>query len=237
VPPPTLEIAAPAAATSGEPITCRIGPKQTMLALDDAGLHARFVTARGNTVTMFGQDVVVADPADTTLASAVAGFAEGRAGQDWIDVVASVSSPDGQKATVKVSLHVDHAMNKRLDDAQGKAMLFPSEAPTANAHKVAWVRPQGENVTPYVLGDGKWRDIDLVAFESITEKLHDCGSMPGDWGPIGLLHTQKISHIELYDRRTGMRVDETTITGSPECDSGVSNDAPLRAWVSSKLAH
>ncbi len=204
MPPPTLEIAAPAAAPSGaEPITCRIGPKQATLALDDAGLHARLVTARGNTVTMFGQDVVVADPADTTLASAVAGFAEGRAGQDW----------------------------KRLDDAHGKAMLFPSEAPMANANKLAWVRGRGENVTPYVLGDGKWRDIDLVAFESITEKLHDCGSMPGDWGPIGLLHTQRISHVELYDRRTGTRVDETTITGSPECDSGVSNDAPLRAWV------
>jgi hypothetical protein len=240
-PPPALEIAAPAAPPAGaESITCRVGPKQVVLALDDAGLHLRFVTARGNTVAMFGQSVVAGDPADTTLADAIAHVADERAGAEWMDVLAKVTSPAGQSAIVKVSLHVDRAMAKRLDAAAGAPVLFHGETPTS-AKKVAWVHP--EEGSPYVMGAGRWRDVDVVAIEHVTHQMgKTCGTDPEANGFVTIVSGHEISHVELYDRRAGKRIDETTIDGPQLCPNerdaamGFSNDAAVRAWVGSKLA-
>jgi hypothetical protein len=240
-PPPTLELAELVVPNGAEKITCRVGPKQMTLPLDDAGLHLRFVTARGNTVSMFGRDVVTGDPADVTLEDAVARFADGRAGAEWIDALAKVASPDGQSATVKVSFHIDAAMMKRLDLVRGAAVLFPGEAAAPSTNKVAWVRPAKD--TPYVLGEGRWRDIDLVVFETATNITgKECGSVPNGWNQTTILAGHDKSHVEVFDRRTGKRTDETTIEGADVCANEVdaakwrSNDAAIRAWVASKLS-
>jgi hypothetical protein len=237
-PPPTLEIAAPAVVPAGaESITCRVGPKQAMVALDDAGLHLRFVTARGNTISMFGQSIVAGDPADSTLADAVARFADERAGAEWIDVIAKVASPDGQSANVKVSLHIDRMMTKRLDAARSAALLFPGEAASPSANKIAWVH--STTAAPYVLGEGRWRDIDVVVFDSEDSvNLHACGTTPGDFGDITVLRGQTRNHVEVYDRRAGRRVDQTTIDSPDSCgqDARFSNEPAVRAWIVSKLA-
>jgi hypothetical protein len=235
--PPTLDLADPAAVPSGaERITCRVGPKQTTLALDDAGLHLRFATARGNTVSMLGRDVVAGDPADVTLEGALAAFADARAGAEWTDVVAKVGSPDGQSASVKVSMHTERAMTKRLDAVRDGAVLFPGETATPSANKVAWVHPAAG--APWVLGEGRWRDVDLVALETSTHVIgKSCGSVPNGWNQSTVLASHDKSHVELFDRRTGKRADETTIEGADTCDrdAAVSNDAAIRAWVASKL--
>jgi hypothetical protein len=242
IPPPTLEIAEPAVVPNGaENITCRVGPKQMTRALDDAGLHLRFATARGNTVSMFGRDVVAGDPADVTLENALARFAEGHAGAEWIDAVAKVASPDGQSATVKVSFHIDRVMTKRLDTARGAAILFPGETATPSANKVAWVHPAKD--APYVLGEGRWRDIDVVALETSTNVIGKaCGSVPNGWNQSAILSGHDKSHVELFDRRAGKRIDETTIEGADVCANETdaakwrTNDDAVRAWALSKLS-
>lgn len=227
--------------SGAEKITCRVGPKQMTLPLDDAGLHLRFVTARGNTVSMLGRDVVMGDPADVTLDGAVARFADGRAGAEWIDALAKVASPDGQSATVKVSFHIDSAMMKRLDRARATGVLFPGETAAPSANKIAWVRPAKD--APYVLGEGRWRDIDVVVFETATNVTgKECGSVPNGWNQTAILSGHDKSHVEVFDRRTGKRTDETTIEGADVCANEVdaakwrSNDAAIRAWVASKLS-
>jgi len=238
-PPPTLAIAEPAPVPGAEKIACRIGPKQTMLPLDDAGLHLRFDTARGNKVSMLGRDVV-ADQADVTLPDAITRIADDRAGTEWSDFEATVASPDGQNAKVKVSLHVIRPMTARLDAARGKPMLFPGEMPSPSANKLAWVHRDG--VTPYVIGEGRWRDIDLIAFDTTSGILGSktCDSVPNGWNETGVLSTHMSSHIELYDRRTGKLVDETTINGPDHCptehDPRFSFADSVRAWIASKLA-
>lgn len=238
--PPALDIAEPAPLPSAEKITCRVGPKQTMLPLDDEGLHVRFVTGEKNVVAMFGRDVATGEHPDATLPDAIGRFADGRAGEPWIDVEAKVTSPDGQHATAKLSLHVDAAMNARLDAARGKPMLFSGETQAASANKVAWVHPSGG--APYVIGDGRWRDIDLVAFETATHVVGKvCGSVPNGWNQTTRLASHDKSHVEVFDRRTGKRTDDTTIEGEDTCASerdgaSASNDAAIRAWVASKLS-
>ena len=239
-PPPTLDLAEPAAIPGAEKVTCRIGPKQTILPLDDAGLHVHPITSQGNKVSFLGSDLVQ-NGGDVVFPEAVARIADARAGLAWSDFDAKATSADGQSTLVKVSMHVDGVMNARIEAGRGKPMLFPGETSSPSANKIAWVHPDGE--APYVIGEGRWRDIDLVAFDKTDSVLGNkaCGSTPNGWNETTLLASHTVSHVELYERRTGKRIDETTIESPDRCPND--HDTPpfrsagmIRAWVASKLA-
>lgn len=246
-PPPELEISAPAH-QGGETLACLRNGKTALLGIDDAGLHVRLETAPGNRVALFGHEVVAVAGEDATFPDALARFADARAGQEWLDVEAKVSSPDGRAATEKISLRIDHALTKRLEGARTAAVRFSGETLTASAKKLAYVRLAEESRAPIFIGQGRWRDVDLVAFESATSTGgKDCGTVeapPGSFvAEVPVIASGTTSHVELYDRRAGTRIAESTFVTPGQCkrereagDPSAPNEAAIRAWVASSLS-
>ncbi len=245
LPAPTVKIKEPANA-AGDVVFVKQERDERSLRLDDAGLHLRFETTAGNRVSFLGTEVT-AGVDDVTVPDALARFADARALEEWIDFDNKVVTPDGRTATEKIRLRIDRAMSKRIEAVRTAPVRFPGETLAASTNKLAYVRPALESLPAYVIGDGRWRDIDLVAFESSTTGQQKyCGVQQaklGAFADVPVLRTQTNSHVELYDRRAGKRVDEATITGAPPTcpgegggDAGISNEPGVRAWIASKLA-
>jgi hypothetical protein len=246
--PPSLTIEPPSSG-AGETVTCRQKGKSVSLVLDDAGLHLRLETARGNRVTLLGREVTVDTTEDASFPDALARFADAHALDKWLDVDVKVSTPDGRDATDKVQIRIDRVMAKRVEGARTAGVRFPGETLAASANKLAYVRLSTESRPPFLIGDGRLRDIDLVAFESVTHGGgKNCGVKRAAVGSFGgdtpIVSQRTTSRVELYDRRAGKRVDEASFTDTGACpDEGdaaddrlAPNEVAIRAWVASKLA-
>lgn len=263
---PTLKIW-PHSTANGETVSCRGGfcgesaldggkgvGGDVSLVLNDAGLNARLETSTGDTVTLLGDSVTLGPTQDATFPNALARFADAHALDDWLAVDVKVSTPRGTSVTKKVELEIGSLMEQRIEKAKAGPARFPGETLAESAGKVAYVARLATGGTqPSLVGDGRWRDIDLVAFEDVKwspgKTCKTAGGIElgtgtkggvgrgglgglGGLGHAGTITTQALhSEVTLFDRRAGKLVDKTSFDSVGECptyaaDAGLAGFSP-----------
>jgi hypothetical protein len=255
---PTLKIW-PHSTANGDTVRCRGGfctdalpdggfpPNDAVsLVLNDAGLNARLETSTGDIVTLLGESVTLGPTTqDATFPHALGGLADAHALDEWLTTEVKVSTPRGTVVAKKVELQLGWTMRQRIEKAKTGPVTFPGETLTASAGKLAYVRPASGGEQPYLVGDGRWRDIDLVVFET-TKGGYGAGKVcPGEFhylgvgsggsdsgrgrglGGVGLgggtpipMHVDTLhSDVTVYDRRSGKVVDTKAFDAEGECPS------------------
>ena len=248
--PPTFAIGTPANVSS-EQIACRRKrADEVFLTLSDAGLALHVEMTPGSSVSVLGRAIAL--PGDVVIADGLAQLAEGRANEPWMTVDVKVTDVStGRSAVDRVELRVDRVFAKRLEAARTGGLRFDGEtARAATAEQIAYVRR--ESRPAFVVGPrARWRDIDLVAFETMkSEGAKDCGFVESEQpfgtvdGKIPRLALGTTSNVELWDRRAGTLVAKTSFHTDAMCRGDeadaaptVSNEQRLREWLGAKTGH